>query len=51
MYREPKLFKLLDTIFNSKAVALLLKITRSDGKGLMSYWNLMFNYKTNDNII
>jgi hypothetical protein len=24
--------RLLDTIFNSKAIALLLKITRSDGK-------------------
>ncbi|SHG45266.1 hypothetical protein SAMN05443549_104110 [Flavobacterium fluvii] len=32
MYREHYfLDKLLDTIFNSKAVALLLKTTRSDG--------------------
>ena len=32
MYREnSNIEKLLDTIFNSKAVALLLKITRRDG--------------------
>ncbi len=30
-YRELYNYKLLDTIFNSKAVTLLLKTTRSDG--------------------
>ncbi len=34
MYRELYFYRLLDTIFNCKAIALQLKITRSDDKSL-----------------